>query len=66
MGKGKRTKVSGVWTEEEIRLLKKLFRGRSTRDVANELGRTVGSVRAKASALGLRKTKKYLKSLGKA
>ena len=66
MGKGKRSKVSGAWTKDEVRLLKKIFRNRSTREAAKELRRTVGSVRAKASTLGLRKTKKYLKSIGMA
>lgn len=38
----------------------------STEDVAEELGRSVTSVQAKAFTLGLRKTRKYLKSIGKA
>lgn len=53
------------WSKSEIRLLKKLFRNMSTADVARELDRTVSSVQTKATVLGLRKTKKYLKSIGR-
>jgi len=54
------------WTKEELKELKKLFRNRSTREVAEELGRKQTSVQNKASELGLKKTKKYLKSIGRA
>jgi len=38
----------------------------STDAVAKKLRRTVSSVQNKARALGLKKTKKYLNSIGKA
>ncbi len=57
---------SDRWSKDEVKLLKKIFRNRSNREVAEQLGRSISSVRAKASALGLRKTKKYLKSIGRA
>jgi len=63
MAKGK--KVAGRWSKDEVALLRKLFRNTSTQEVADELRRSLRSVQAKASALGLRKTKKYLKSLRK-
>ena len=61
-----RRESSGDWSRDETKLLKKIFRNRSTREVAEQLGRSIPSVSAKASALGPRKTKKYLKSIGRA
>ncbi len=66
MARRKSSSVSGRWSKDEVKLLKKTFRSMSTREVAWRLGRSVSSVSAKASALGLRKTKKYLKSIGRA
>jgi len=65
VAKRKVTAGRTVWTKEYVRLLKKIFRNRPTAEVAEELGRTVTSVQARASSLGLVKTKKYLKSIGK-
>jgi hypothetical protein len=64
MAKGK-TK-GGAWSKDEMKVLKSMFRSTSTKEVAGKLGRTVASVQTKATALGLRKTKKYLKSIGRA
>jgi len=66
MAKAKSRTSSGAWSTDDVRQLKKLFPRFSNAEVAEELGRTVGSVTAKASALGLTKTKKYLKSIGRA
>ena len=57
--------VSGPWSKDEVKLLKKIYRSSSNADVAKKLGRSVSSVTAKARALGLSKTKKYLKSIGR-
>ena len=57
--------VRGSWSKDEVKLLKKLFPGRSTQKVADELGRSLKSVQMKTSKMGLKKTKKYLKSLGR-
>ena len=54
-----------IWSKEEVRTLKRLFRGRSNVEVANVLQRTTKSVERKASKLGLTKTKKYLRTLGR-
>jgi hypothetical protein len=54
------------WTKEEVKHLKRIFRNMRTADVAKEMNRTVPSVQQKAIILGLKKTKKYLKSIGKA
>ncbi len=64
MAKCKKT-AAKPWTASEVKELKKTFRNQSTPDVAKALGRSAPSVQAKASALGLTKTKKYLKSIGR-
>lgn len=53
------------WTREEVRILKQIFRNASNATVAARLGRTPKAVERKASKLGLTKTKKYLKTLGR-
>lgn len=54
------------WTSDEVKQLKKIYRNRSTAEVAEELERTVSSIEAKARSLDLKKTKKYLRSIGRA
>ena len=55
--------VTGVFSKNEVKILKKMFRSTSTKKVAAKLNRKMKSVEAKASQLGLKKTKKYLKSM---
>lgn len=52
------------WSKQEVNLLKKLFPNRTTREVADRLGRSAKSVEQKASKIGLKKSKKHLKSIG--
>ena len=66
MAKRKRKLTRKRWTIGEIKYLKKTFRNTSTAEVAKKMKRTFASVQAKANVLGLRKTKRYLKSIGKA
>ena len=54
-----------VWTREDVRTLKTLFRNNSNVEVAVLLERTPKSVERKAAKLGLTKTKKYLRTLGR-
>ena len=56
---------AGEWSKDEVKLLKQMFRSTSTAGVAKKLRRTASSVQAKATKLGLKKTKKYLKSIGR-
>jgi len=56
----------GLWTDQETQTLKKLYSNNLTAEVAAELGRGTDAVKRKASRMGLRKTKKYLKSIGRA
>ncbi len=62
----KKKLVKGLWSKSEVSLLKKLFPNSPTAKVAAKLGRPVESVKKKASRMGLKKTKKYMKSLGRA
>ena len=70
MSKSRRAKrrktTRQAWSSQEIKTLRKIFRNMTTIDVAYEMGRSVGSVQGKASVLGLTKTQKHLKAIGKA
>ena len=46
----------------EIALLKLLYPNRDTSEIAEAMGRTTGSIRGKADALGLRKSREWLAS----
>ena len=62
----KKKLVKGLWSKSEISLLKKLFQNNPTAKVAAQLGRPTEAVKKKASRMGLKKSKKYLKLLGRA
>ena len=53
------------WEANEVRLLRKLYPAQSNLDIARELGRSVKSIVAKASELGLKKTRKRLRQMGR-
>jgi len=61
----KKKLVKGLWSKSEVSLLKKLFPNNPTAKVAAGLGRSLDTVKKKASRIELKKTKKYLKSLGR-
>ena len=64
---GKKTKApKGLWSTKDVSLLKKLFPTNPTSKIAAKLGRKTDAVKKKASRMGLRKSKKYLKSIGRA
>jgi len=63
--KGKRL-IKGLWSKSDLNLLKKLFPNNPTAQIAAKLGRPTDAVKKKASRMGLRKSKKYMKSLGRA
>ena len=56
----------GSWTPADVNLLKKLFADNPTAAVAKTLGRRLDTVKKKASRMGLKKSKKYLKKIGRA
>jgi len=62
----RKKRVKGRWSNDELKLLKKVFPTTSARQVADKLGRTVKSVEMKASKIGLKKSKKYLKTIRRA
>jgi len=61
----KKKLVKGLWSKSEVSLLRKLFQNNPTAKVAAQLGRPTEAVKKKASRMGLKKSKKYLKSLGR-
>jgi len=62
----RRKAAKGLWTGDDVKLLRKLFSTTPTSKVAKELGRKTDAVKKKASRMGLRKSKKYMRSLGRA
>lgn len=56
--------VTGVFSKEETKILKKMYPNASIKDVAKKLNRKPKSVEAKAAQLGLKKSIKYLKKMG--
>jgi len=58
--------LKGFWAPEELKLLKTRFPNNPTAEVAAELRRPVDAVKKKASRMGLRKAKKYMKLIGRA
>ncbi len=62
MGQG----IKGSWSKDDIKELKRLFPNRPTAEVAAELGRPTEAVKKKASRMGLRKSPRYMKLLGRA
>lgn len=64
--KRQKLRRSMKWTQEEMQLLKQYYPHQPSREVAEMLGIPVQQVTAKANQLGIYKTKKYLRSIGKA
>jgi len=60
-----RNEVKGSWTKDDVKELRKLFPNRPTAEVAAELGRPTEAVKKKASRMGLKKSRKYMKGLGR-
>ncbi len=61
----RRKKVKGPWSADETGLLKRLFPNNRTAELAAQLGRPTDAVKKKAARMGLRKSKKHMKSLGR-
>ncbi len=64
--KKKKKLIKGLWSKSELSLLKKLFPNNPTAEIAAKLGRPNDAVKKKASRMGLRKSKRYLRTLGRA
>jgi hypothetical protein len=63
--KARKKAIKGLWAKSEVSLLRKLFPNNPTAKIAAKLGRPTDAVKKKASRMGLRKSKKYMKSLGR-
>jgi len=63
--KAKKKLTKGLWSKSDLNQLKKLFPNKPTAAIAAKLGRPTDAVKKKASRMGLRKSKKYMKSLGR-
>lgn len=61
----KRKKAPKPWSTKDVNLLKKLFPNNPTSKIAKMVRRKTDAVKKKASRMGLKKSKKYLKTLGK-
>lgn len=61
----RRNLTKGLWTKGDLNLLKKLFASHSTAEVARKLNRPTEAVKKKASRMGLRKSRQYMKALGR-
>lgn len=64
MAKKKRAK--GLWSVKDTNLLIKLFPTTPTAKIAAKLGRATDAVKKKAARMKLSKSKKYLRTLGRA
>ena len=64
--KAKKRAPKGLWSKADVNLLKKLFPTNPTSRIAKSLRRKTDAVKKKASRMGLRKSKRYLKSIGRA
>jgi len=64
--KKKKKLIKGLWSKSELNQLKKLFPNNPTAKISATLGRPNDAVKKKASRMGLRKSKRYLKTLGRA
>jgi hypothetical protein len=60
-----RRDTKGSWTRDDVKQLKKLFSDRPTAEVAASLGRPTEAVKKKASRMGLKKSRRYMRSLGR-
>ena len=62
----KKRKSKGRWSSKDLGTLKKLFPTTPTSKVARKVGRKTDAVKKKASRMGLKKSKVYLKRIGRA
>ena len=54
------------WSKKDLNLLKRLFGVMATSKVAKKVGRKLDAVKKKASRMGLKKSKVYLRRIGRA
>jgi hypothetical protein len=62
----KKRSPRGQWSKGDLNLLKRLFPATATSKIAKKIGRKTDAVKKKASRMGLKKSKAYLKRIGRA
>jgi hypothetical protein len=62
----KRRTSRGQWSTRDLNLLKGMFPTTPTSKIAKKMGRNTDAVKKKASRMGLKKAKAYLKRIGRA
>jgi hypothetical protein len=62
----KKRSPKGRWSAKDLNMLKRLFPKTPTSKVAAKVGRKTDAVKKKASRMGLKKAKAYLKRIGRA
>lgn len=62
----KRKKAPKPWTPAEVKLLRQQFPTNPTSKIAAQLRRKTDAVKKKASRMRLKKSRKYLRSIGRA
>ena len=62
----RRKAPKGTWSAKDLNILKKQFANTPTAQIAKKVGRKVDAVKKKASRMGIKKSKRYLKSIGRA
>ena len=60
---GMKTDIYNYWTEDDLKVLSKLYPDTVTDELAERFGRSAGSVKTKARQLGLKKSQSYLKAI---
>lgn len=55
-----------TWSDKDLKILKKEFANTPTAVIAKKVKRKVDAVKKKASRMGLKKSKRYMKSIGRA
>ena len=64
--KASRKRTRATWSTKDLNLLVKLFPDTPTAQIARKVKRRTDAVKKKASRMGLKKSKRYLKSIGRA
>jgi hypothetical protein len=66
MAKKRKARRAPQWSKKDLNLLKRLFGVTATSKVAKKVGRKHDAVKKKASRMGLKKSKVYLRRIGRA
>jgi hypothetical protein len=60
---GMKTDIYQYWTEDDLKLLTKLYSNTMINELAERFGRSPGSVKTKARQLGLKKSQSFIKAM---